>query len=404
MDRFKIEQEENKMLYAIALRNFTNKTTGKEIKKGDKSGCFNTFETLIQAGTSWIEEGSTALNSRIIGDSFVGEKSTVSHCEIEDTVVLNSDAKFIKIKNEGVSIIENSTISWVTHNNGTLEIKDSKIKGTGIVTKEKVRINKCTISAIQINIQDAALFGVVIKGSDVNITNFNVNNADIGSRVTLYNGNILINDTDPRIRLESKTKTKLFISNGYALKACHIRQIHFGRKNIVVYRHNSGIWCTTHPTRKKENMWFLPDFIPNEVFAKNKPKISGNLFEWGMADDMGNVFDFINDEKELLKEIFPLKAIDEEEETALNEILFLDILSIVLETIDHQDEKMEIEKSIRFNIEKQIIILNDVYLILSDLLVDRIAKITDTSEEYCKNAIETAYGKSKEVKILRIPF
>lgn len=406
IDRFKIEKENGKM-YAVALKNFTNKATGKEIKKGDKSGFFNSFETLLQDGTSWIDESSMVLNSRLTKSSFVCEKSVVSHCTVENTVVSNSNIKFVKIKNTNPSssIIDNSTIAWLTHNDSIIKVINSEIKGTGIITRGKVLLNKCKINTTQIRIQSSSLLGVEMRGTDINITYCNINNADIGSRVTLYNSNILIRDRDSRVCFETKTKSKLFISNGYAVKACQIRQLHSGTKNITVYKHLGGVWCTTHPTKKKDNLCFFTEFIPDDVFAKNKLKINGNLFLWSKVDDMGNIFDFVNDEKELLKDIFPLlKTISKEDEASLNDTLFLDVLSVVLESVDCQKERKEFEQSVVFDIKKQIVVLNSTYLIFSNLLIDRVARIIKMNETYCRNTIESAYAGSKEIKLLYLPF
>ena len=48
--RFKVIKKDDRVYYAVALRAFTNVATGKAVNKNEKSGYFDSPDTLSQNG------------------------------------------------------------------------------------------------------------------------------------------------------------------------------------------------------------------------------------------------------------------------------------------------------------------------------------------------------------------
>lgn len=82
------ENEEKRIFRIIAIKDFC-RADGKMVYKGEVGGYADVQTYLGQNDASWVENGCSALGSRIIGDSLICNQSDVYKAKVADSLIDN---------------------------------------------------------------------------------------------------------------------------------------------------------------------------------------------------------------------------------------------------------------------------------------------------------------------------
>lgn len=373
--RFKIETDENGLLYAVALTRFTNKALKRFVEPGEKSGYFDSPDTLEQSGTSWIFGNSCVKNSKLIGDVAVLDSSLQNTVcsglvRIANSNISNSILEYGRFLDSKISNVEikNDTKGKAIPNacgivNSTVQFEKSSLCETFFIFESSVFADCCSFC-------DVNICKSKILGRDTDIFNTYIKGVFVGSDICISNSTICCEESKNElfsIAYDGVLVDPIIIDKANVLSSKFFRILTTKNDVLCVYKTSDSKIGSTFAVfdREKNKAVSFYDFA-----LKNKEEFCDSIFaKWVTNQD--NVKSFIDKEISILKSVF--FGLSNNIHLA-KEIILMDLLFIFFATKNTKLSvaKKNVSEKMRVDVAAGNVIPPDGFFVYSDALTTAI--------------------------------
>lgn len=404
--RFKVIKKDDRVYYAVALRAFTNVATGKAVDENEKSGCFDSPDTLSQNGTAWIFEGSDVKESSISGNCGI-VNSRISNSTCSGSALVVSCSVLNCYLTHGVfsdSSITNLNMSFNYSNEKENRKYAFFVKSSSLNFNDSTelyghfRVKDSVLNTATSDISNASFFNCNLVGTDIDIANSDIHNVIIKSNIRIIDSSISFCKESKKMNpLESNFPVA--ISNADVSSPAQLRIISDSTRTVCGYRDNSYnyIICSGYDE---------PSIINSSNYLKNLPKRQkNNLFcEWFATNK--NVDSFIGDEVDIIKRLFPSIGDGLAETRAIRQVFFFDLLCLYM--VDRarsvssllpnlsllQLDAVGFEQDLCVDISNSSLVAPGTHFFFSKLLKETIMTLTNLPEEEVRSVV-LSIGKER---------